>query len=52
VLATPGTFRLRKLIEIARALHPAVRCDVRSHNESRRRAAAQRGALRGVRRRA
>ncbi|MFL6675604.1 MAG: YbaL family putative K(+) efflux transporter [Massilia sp.] len=33
VIATPDTFRVRAMVEIARALNPSVRCIVRSHNE-------------------
>jgi predicted Kef-type K+ transport protein len=33
VIATPGTFDVRKMVEIAKALNPSVRCVVRSHND-------------------
>jgi len=33
VIATPDTFHVRKMIEIARALNPSIHCVVRSHNE-------------------
>jgi CPA2 family monovalent cation:H+ antiporter-2 len=33
VIATPDTVKVRAMIETARALNPAIRCIVRSHNE-------------------
>ena len=33
VIATPDTFDVRKMVEIAKALNPSVRCVVRSHND-------------------
>jgi len=33
VIATPDTFHVRKMVEIAKALNPSVQCVVRSHNE-------------------
>jgi len=32
VIATPDTFDVRKMVEIAKALNPSVRCVVRTHN--------------------
>jgi len=34
VIATPDTFHVRRMVEIARMLNPAVKVVVRSHNES------------------
>jgi CPA2 family monovalent cation:H+ antiporter-2 len=34
VVATPDTFRVRAMIETARALNPAIKTVVRSHSES------------------
>jgi CPA2 family monovalent cation:H+ antiporter-2 len=33
VIATPDTFHVRAMVEIARALNPSIRCIVRTHNE-------------------
>ncbi len=33
VIATPDTFHVRAMVETAKALNPAIRCVVRSHNE-------------------
>ena len=33
VIATPDTFHVRKMVEIAKALNPSVQCVVRTHNE-------------------
>ncbi|MGO4475498.1 YbaL family putative K(+) efflux transporter [Massilia sp. 2TAF26] len=33
VIATPDTFHVRAMVEIAKALNPGIRCVVRSHNE-------------------
>jgi CPA2 family monovalent cation:H+ antiporter-2 len=33
VIATPDTFHVRTMVEIARALNPSIRCVVRTHNE-------------------
>ncbi len=33
VIATPDTFHVRTMIEIAKALNPEIRCVVRTHNE-------------------
>jgi CPA2 family monovalent cation:H+ antiporter-2 len=33
VIATPDTFDVRRMIEVARALNPSIHCAVRSHNE-------------------
>jgi CPA2 family monovalent cation:H+ antiporter-2 len=33
VIATPDTLKVRAMIETARALNPAIRCIVRTHNE-------------------
>jgi monovalent cation:H+ antiporter-2, CPA2 family len=33
VIATPDTFHVRRMVEIARMLNPAVKVVVRSHNE-------------------
>jgi CPA2 family monovalent cation:H+ antiporter-2 len=33
VIATPGTFHVRAMVETARALNPDIRCVVRTHNE-------------------
>jgi CPA2 family monovalent cation:H+ antiporter-2 len=33
VIATPDTFHVRAMIETAKALNPAIRCVVRTHNE-------------------
>ncbi|HAV37068.1 MAG TPA: Kef family K(+) transporter [Massilia sp.] len=33
VIATPDTFHVRAMIEIAKALNPEIRCVVRTHNE-------------------
>jgi CPA2 family monovalent cation:H+ antiporter-2 len=33
VIATPDTFHVRKMVETAKMLNPAVRCVVRTHNE-------------------
>ena len=33
VIATPDTFHVRAMVETARALNPAIRCVVRTHNE-------------------
>ena len=34
VIATPDTFEVRRMVEIARMLNPAVKVVVRTHNES------------------
>lgn len=34
VIATPDTFHVRRMVEIARALNPEVACVIRSHSES------------------
>jgi len=33
VIATPDTFHVRKMVETAKMLNPAIRCVVRTHNE-------------------
>lgn len=33
VIATPDTFHVRKMVEIARTLNPAIETVVRTHNE-------------------
>jgi monovalent cation:H+ antiporter-2, CPA2 family len=33
VIATPDTFHVRSMVETAKALNPAIRCVVRTHNE-------------------
>jgi CPA2 family monovalent cation:H+ antiporter-2 len=33
VIATPDTFHVRAMIEIAKALNPDIQCVVRTHNE-------------------
>ena len=34
VIATPDTFHVRRMVEIARALNPGIECVVRSHSEA------------------
>jgi CPA2 family monovalent cation:H+ antiporter-2 len=33
VIATPDTFHVRRMVEIAKMLNPSVQCVVRTHNE-------------------